>query len=138
MSDRATRERDLRQEWCDAVGARSPDDLDDWVVDRILGVEDVLDSVQSEIRDFVKTVASTRLLPPASTGPSNVLIGEILNNDGPIRLACISCDRVDCDGVSEVPADWDDVGEAESGGESEWWTHLGYCPDCKGDNGADG
>lgn len=54
---------------------------------------------------------------------------------GPIRLACMYCDRSDCDGVYEIPADWLDVDALEdfqihAHTASEWWTHLGTCPDC--------
>ena len=47
-----------------------------------------------------------------------------------IRLACMVCDREDFDGISELPDDWDGISEAEEM-HSGWWTHLGWCPDCK-------
>jgi len=48
------------------------------------------------------------------------------------RLACTSCDRTDFDEVSQLPDDWEDLGEAaNSGCDSQWWTHLGLCPECR-------
>ena len=69
--------------------------------------------------------------------------------DKPIRLACVDCDRDDCDGVAEIPAGWVDVSEVSSLAEAlttyeegdgeppegysvlDWYTHLGWCPDCR-------
>lgn len=48
---------------------------------------------------------------------------------GQIRLACIDCDREDFDGIDEIPENWSYV-DAVDAGECEWWTHLGWCPDC--------
>ncbi len=48
------------------------------------------------------------------------------------RLACESCDRTDYDDVSQLPDDWEDLGVAvNSGSPSQWWTHLGLCPECR-------
>jgi len=70
-----------------------------------------------------------------------------------IRLACVSCDRQDFDGITAaelqqaIEAGWEDVAKVQSFAEScttyenpadappgfsafEWWTHLGTCPDC--------
>ena len=49
-----------------------------------------------------------------------------------LRLACISCDREDGDGLAAVPAGWREVAaiDLDTRGPSDWWTHLGYCPDC--------
>jgi hypothetical protein len=63
---------------------------------------------------------------------------------GRIRLACLLCEREDCDGIDEIPADWYDVDEFQSYESSveeipvedqsrsplEWHTHLGVCPEC--------
>ena len=59
----------------------------------------------------------------------------------PIRLACVCCDRDDFDGVWRRPKDWTSIhkhqtlkqslapiNESEN---SDWFTHLGLCPDCK-------
>ncbi len=47
------------------------------------------------------------------------------------RLACVSCDRTDYDDVSQLPDDWEDLGEAANmGSASQWWTHVGLCPEC--------
>ena len=73
-----------------------------------------------------------------------------------VRLACVECDRDDCDGVSVDLAcrnGWEDIGEDLCKHEvppegfigscwdadpepGHWWTHLGRCPDCvsKGDS----
>ena len=62
-----------------------------------------------------------------------------------IRLACSRCDRDDFDGVDELPADWTDITIVQSWDDSvsevefddhstsptEWYTHLGTCPDCE-------
>lgn len=62
-----------------------------------------------------------------------------------IRLGCLYCDRNDFDGVDELPADWEDIGEVRSYGEAskpiaaddmtrsvlDWQTHLGTCPECR-------
>ena len=45
-----------------------------------------------------------------------------------IHLACIRCDREDCDGVYELPRDWRDIEEAQDS--DERWKHLGLCPRC--------
>jgi hypothetical protein len=65
---------------------------------------------------------------------------------GPIRLGCIYCDRQDCDGITEIPADWTDVQQLQSLVDSntplasynptlrcvlDWQTHLGVCPECQ-------
>jgi hypothetical protein len=62
---------------------------------------------------------------------------------GTIRLACLLCDAEECDGIDEVPADWQDVDEVQSYEDatsekslegqpsSAWWTHIGVCPDCQ-------
>jgi hypothetical protein len=72
--------------------------------------------------------------------------------NGPIRLACMFCDRADCDGLWEIPADWHEVMEAQTYEEAcrevlpeenyykngvnygpsvfDWYTHLGTCPEC--------
>jgi hypothetical protein len=69
---------------------------------------------------------------------------------GRIRLACMNCDRDDCDGITPaqlaqaIQSGWVDVTEEQSYERSleevpldspdrsamEWWTHLGWCPDC--------
>ena len=51
-----------------------------------------------------------------------------------IRLACMVCDRTDFDGIDQLPADWEGVAEADvsiAQDAGAWWTHLGWCPDCK-------
>ena len=62
-----------------------------------------------------------------------------------IRLACRNCDTEECDGIEEIPADWVEVQfvqtlEAsqqevalndDSRSVTEWYTHLGLCPDCQ-------
>lgn len=48
-----------------------------------------------------------------------------------IRLACMVCDRRDSDGISTIPDDWVDIEESPFN-VTPWWTHIGYCPDCKG------
>jgi hypothetical protein len=62
---------------------------------------------------------------------------------GKIRLACLFCDRNECDGVDHIPATWFAVDEVQSYEESirkvdpgsdkvlDWYTHLGVCPDCQ-------
>ena len=70
-----------------------------------------------------------------------------------IRLACMVCDRQDFDGITAeelreaIRSGWQEVervqtyqqscrtfkdAEKEPPGFSalEWWTHLGYCPNC--------
>lgn len=65
-----------------------------------------------------------------------------------IRLACMVCDREDFDGISAqqlkaaIRGGWKHVGRVQSYREScsttekpgysvsDWWTHLGWCPDC--------
>ena len=53
-------------------------------------------------------------------------------SDGPIRLACIVCDRSDYDGVDSLPLYWDEIVEIEADNDEgfAWWTHLGTCPEC--------
>jgi hypothetical protein len=57
------------------------------------------------------------------------------------RLACVFCDRRDCDGIGQIPAGWSSVCDSQSSeallrktglieNPSGWWTHLGVCPDC--------
>lgn len=59
---------------------------------------------------------------------------------GKIRLACMNCDRTDFDGVKRIPKDWESVEEAVPSEPKElwfcsnWWTHLGWCPECKDDS----
>lgn len=48
-----------------------------------------------------------------------------------IRLACYACDREDFDGVASIPLGWAHVTELENTEPTGWWTHLGWCPDCK-------
>ncbi len=60
---------------------------------------------------------------------------------GKICLACLICDRNECDGVDEVPATRFAVDEVQSYEDSikeivspgdeifAWWAHLGVCPD---------
>lgn len=62
-----------------------------------------------------------------------------------IRLACRHCDTEECDGVAEIPPTWTDVDEVQSYAESleeilpedisrsptDWYTHLGVCPECR-------
>ena len=69
--------------------------------------------------------------------------------NGRIRLACLFCEREDCDGIDEIPADWYDVDEFQSYESSveeipvedqsrsplEWYTHLGVCPECAAAHG---
>lgn len=61
---------------------------------------------------------------------------------GKIRLACLFCDRDDCDGVETVPVAWFSVAETQAYEASlqeacigadpwAWYTHLGVCPDCQ-------
>ena len=66
---------------------------------------------------------------------------------GRIRLACLTCDREDFDGVDVLPEDWEDIDEFQSyeasitpveiddpdGDVTAWYTHLGVCPDCQTD-----
>ena len=63
----------------------------------------------------------------------------------PIRLACVSCDRDDYDGVWRLPKDWADVSREQTLADSlrevaegdssrsvfDWHTHTGYCPECQ-------
>jgi hypothetical protein len=68
-----------------------------------------------------------------------------------IRLACMVCDRMDFDGITEDQLEeakkngWTDIHEEQSYPEAiktyeaagappghsafDWWTHLGHCPD---------
>ena len=60
---------------------------------------------------------------------------ELAEKPKTIRLACQLCDTQEADGVSEIPAGWDEVWafsdkELASRDVGEWWTHLGYCPEC--------
>ena len=66
-----------------------------------------------------------------------------------IRLACMNCDRDDYDFISSaklaraVAGGWKHVDRVQSfqdacsevapgdDGVFDWWTHLGWCPDCK-------
>lgn len=51
-----------------------------------------------------------------------------------IRLACMTCDREDFDGTTieaAVQAGWEEVSQASILSESCWWTHLGYCLECR-------
>lgn len=62
-----------------------------------------------------------------------------------IRLACMFCDRDDCDGIAKIPRDWFSVDEVQTYEESmreadfddpkvsvlDWYTHLGVCPECQ-------
>lgn len=64
--------------------------------------------------------------------------------NGQIRLACAYCDTEECDWIDEIPPNWHDVDKFQSYEESikevaaddtrrsptEWYTHLGVCPDC--------
>jgi hypothetical protein len=65
-----------------------------------------------------------------------------------IRLACMQCDRQDFDGITAkelneaIRRGWQDVQRVQSYQQAgstkekpgysvfDWWTHLGYCPDC--------
>ena len=70
-----------------------------------------------------------------------------------IRLACATCDRHDCNGISAaelkhaIKNGWKEVSRVQNYREScktctnsddaprgysvfEWWTHLGLCPEC--------
>ena len=61
------------------------------------------------------------------------------------RLACVSCDREDYDGISYIPKTWRDVQryqtlaasleEVADGDHSrsafDWFTHMGQCPECQ-------
>lgn len=64
---------------------------------------------------------------------------------GPIRLACASCERDDCDGIYAIPPNWTEVQfvqtlkqskaeiplvDSERRSLTEWYTHLGVCPEC--------
>lgn len=63
----------------------------------------------------------------------------------PFRLACVSCDRDDYDGVYRLPQNWTDIQKVQSLAESkepveegdstrslfDWHTHEGYCPECQ-------
>ena len=67
------------------------------------------------------------------------------HNAGRIRLACMHCDTEACDGIERIPADWAEVDEFQSYEQSlqevtpddtkrsptEWYTHLGVCPECQ-------
>lgn len=62
-----------------------------------------------------------------------------------VRLACISCDTDEFDGIDSIPDDWVFVTRVQSYEESleeiaaddltrspcEWYTHVGTCPDCQ-------
>lgn len=50
----------------------------------------------------------------------------------PIRMACYSCDTTEADGVRVIPDGWSSVMDARPS--DEWWTHLGYCPQCQNDS----
>lgn len=67
---------------------------------------------------------------------------------GRIRLACVSCNRTDCDMITRIPKGWIEVERVQSFRQScqtyddlekqppgfsvlQWWTHLGICPDCQ-------
>jgi hypothetical protein len=68
---------------------------------------------------------------------------------GQIRLACLYCNTQECDGITRIPQEWADVDEFQSRGQStdrliqerpahattEWYTHLGVCPDCQKSRG---
>lgn len=65
-----------------------------------------------------------------------------------VRLACVGCDIEDYDGITPEELSnivaigaWSGVDEVQSYAESifsgpgscgEWWTHLGWCPECLG------
>lgn len=63
----------------------------------------------------------------------------------PFRLACVSCDRGDYDGVYRLPQNWTEIQKVQSLAESkepvenrtsnrslfDWHTHTGYCPECQ-------
>ena len=63
----------------------------------------------------------------------------------PIRLACVSCDRDDHDGVWRLPKGWTEIQKWQTLSESmkevtegdssrsvfDWHTHTGYCPECQ-------
>ena len=52
---------------------------------------------------------------------------------GLIRLACVDCDTTEADGVFTLPSGWtqiEDMTCQEPDCDSDWWTHLGYCPEC--------
>ena len=60
-------------------------------------------------------------------------------SDGPIRLACIVCDRSDYDGVDSLPLFWQEITKSEDNPdydpedadmEFQWWNHEGTCPEC--------
>ena len=73
-----------------------------------------------------------------------LLAGRSTEIAGQIRLACTQCDREDCDGIDRIPEDWKYVDEVQTYEEAcaevapedtsrsatDWWTHLGTCPDC--------
>ena len=59
------------------------------------------------------------------------------HNNDLIRLGCISCDRVDCDGVREIPDGWEDVDECSQQYDG-WETHLSICPECLDADSTDG
>lgn len=80
--------------------------------------------------------------------PTPEKLAEMRAN-GPIRLACGNCFRDDCDGVKEIPPEWQDVSERQSLEDAlttyedeedgpppkgysvlDWWTHIGTCPEC--------
>lgn len=70
-----------------------------------------------------------------------------------IRLACIGCDRQDFDGITPrelsqaIANGWRHVRREQTYAEAcrtydepppgysalDWWTHLGWCPDCADD-----
>ena len=53
-------------------------------------------------------------------------------SSGTIRLTCQFCDNDDYDGITEIPNDWEDVQPVrDDGTASQWWTHIGTCPNCQ-------
>jgi hypothetical protein len=78
-----------------------------------------------------------------------------------IRLACMECDRDDCDGITPaqlkaaIKNGWKEIERVRTYREAcktyhdpedeppgfsvlEWWTHIGYCPECAKENGIGG
>ncbi len=55
---------------------------------------------------------------------------------GPIRLACMECDRDDMDGITEEQlaalTGWEDVHPSPAREDDvwAWWTHMGTCDEC--------
>lgn len=69
-------------------------------------------------------------------GASLAGIRRQFSSTAPIRLACMICDRDDGDGTNldaALRAGWVDIERVHSEPvtESDWWTHLGWCPECK-------